>query len=73
MRCLKCDIEMVLVERKGVDIDYCPTCGGVWLDKGELDLLMERTEPDARNVPVRFKSASMSGRASQLTSLFDWF
>lgn len=28
-------------ERKGVEIDYCPTCRGVWLDRGELDKLLE--------------------------------
>jgi Zn-finger nucleic acid-binding protein len=29
-------------ERKGVEIDYCPTCRGVWLDRGELDKLLEQ-------------------------------
>ena len=31
-------------ERQGVEIDYCPTCRGVWLDRGELDKLIERSE-----------------------------
>ena len=30
-------------ERQGVEIDYCPNCRGVWLDKGELDKLIERS------------------------------
>jgi Zn-finger nucleic acid-binding protein len=31
-------------ERSGVEIDYCPTCRGVWLDRGELDRIIERVE-----------------------------
>ena len=31
-------------ERQGVEIDYCPTCRGVWLDRGELDKVIERSE-----------------------------
>lgn len=31
-------------ERHGVEIDYCPTCRGVWLDRGELDKMLERSE-----------------------------
>jgi hypothetical protein len=33
----------MMTERSGVEIDYCPTCRGVWLDRGELDKLIERT------------------------------
>ena len=32
-----------MTERQGVEIDYCPTCRGVWLDRGELDKLIERS------------------------------
>ncbi len=35
-------------ERQGVEIDYCPECRGVWLDRGELDKILERAEPDDR-------------------------
>lgn len=31
-------------ERSGVEIDYCPMCRGVWLDRGELDKILERTD-----------------------------
>lgn len=34
-------------ERQGVEIDYCPTCRGVWLDRGELDKILERVEATA--------------------------
>jgi Zn-finger nucleic acid-binding protein len=31
-----------MAERQGIEIDYCPTCRGVWLDRGELDKIIER-------------------------------
>jgi Zn-finger nucleic acid-binding protein len=34
---------LVMSERSGIEIDYCPTCRGVWLDRGELDKIIERT------------------------------
>lgn len=33
---------LLMTERQGVEIDYCPTCRGVWLDRGELDKIVER-------------------------------
>ena len=35
-------VDLVMTERSGVEIDYCPTCRGVWLDRGELDKIIER-------------------------------
>jgi len=34
---------LVMAERQGIEIDYCPTCRGVWLDRGELDKIVERS------------------------------
>ena len=43
MKCPSCpDIALTMSERQGVEIDYCPQCRGVWLDRGELDKLIER-------------------------------
>jgi Zn-finger nucleic acid-binding protein len=43
MKCPTCaDTVLVMTERQGVEIDYCPSCRGVWLDRGELDKLLER-------------------------------
>lgn len=36
------NVELVMSERQGVEIDYCPTCRGVWLDRGELDKILDR-------------------------------
>lgn len=43
MKCPVCkDKDLVMSERSGIEIDYCPECRGVWLDKGELDKIIER-------------------------------
>jgi Zn-finger nucleic acid-binding protein len=40
--------KLVMSERQGVEIDYCPECRGIWLDRGELDKILERADPDDR-------------------------
>lgn len=42
-------------ERQGIEIDYCPQCRGVWLDKGELDKLIEKSVSQERN-PADFRN-----------------
>jgi Zn-finger nucleic acid-binding protein len=43
MKCPICTgIDLKIAERQGVEIDYCPECRGVWLDRGELDKIIER-------------------------------
>lgn len=42
MKCPIDEAELVMTERQGVEIDYCPTCRGVWLDRGELDKILDR-------------------------------
>jgi len=55
MKCPVCTtIDLLITERQGIEIDYCPQCRGVWLDRGELDGIIERSteqryrEPDQR-------------------------
>lgn len=44
MKCPICpEVELRIAERQGVEIDYCPECRGVWLDRGELDKILERS------------------------------
>lgn len=43
MKCPRCGEGLDMAERQGVEIDYCPDCRGVWLDRGELDKIIERT------------------------------
>lgn len=42
MKCPVCQAELKIADRSGIEIDYCPTCRGVWLDRGELDKIIER-------------------------------
>lgn len=42
MQCPKCDADLVISDRQGIEIDFCPKCRGVWLDRGELDKIVER-------------------------------
>jgi len=44
MNCPACKtVNLVMSERQGIEIDYCPQCRGVWLDRGELDKIIERS------------------------------
>jgi Zn-finger nucleic acid-binding protein len=43
MRCPTDETTLVMSERNGIEIDYCPQCRGVWLDRGELDKIIERS------------------------------
>lgn len=45
MQCPIDGTQLVMTERQGVEIDYCPQCRGVWLDRGELDKIIERSTP----------------------------
>ncbi len=54
MRCPVDNETLVMADRNGVEIDYCPKCRGVWLDRGELDKIIERVGapvPAARPAP----------------------
>lgn len=53
---MQCPVDgtvLVMAERQGVEIDHCPQCRGVWLDRNELDKIIDRTLPsvDARSAP----------------------
>lgn len=45
------DTDLVMTERQGVEIDYCPKCRGVWLDRGELDKIIERSTAAPAQLP----------------------
>jgi uncharacterized protein len=86
MQCPACkDVTLVMAEKQGVEIDYCPQCRGVWLDRGELDKIIERStsEPVAlqnreiyRNSPQNHDKEDYHNkkkkRKSFLGDLFDF-
>jgi uncharacterized protein len=56
MKCPVDSVDLLMTERSGVEIDYCPQCRGVWLDRGELDKILDRAAdmpaaPPAMPVP----------------------
>ena len=87
MQCPTCpDSTLVMSDRQGVEIDYCPRCRGVWLDRGELDKLLERSAVVSAEAPVnpaarghhdfqdsdnRYHRSHGSRRKSWLSDIFD--
>ena len=47
MACPVCRVPLAMSDRQGIEIDYCPQCRGVWLDRGELDKIVERSAADS--------------------------
>ncbi len=60
MQCPVCDVSLSISSREGVEIDFCPQCRGVWLDRGELDKILDRVaqsgaRPDDRDDRARYE------------------
>ena len=53
MQCPVCRVPLAMSDRQGIEIDYCPQCRGVWLDRGELDKIIERSAPPEQAAPTR--------------------
>lgn len=55
MECPICKVTLLMSEKQNIEIDYCPTCRGVWLDRGELEKIIERSyAPESSEMrPVR--------------------
>jgi Zn-finger nucleic acid-binding protein len=51
MLCPVCKIGLQMSDRQGIEIDYCPQCRGIWLDRGELDKIIERSGAEAPQAP----------------------
>lgn len=84
MECPVCkDVQLVMSDRQGIEIDYCPQCRGVWLDRGELDKIIERSareflsdapQPGAQNVGESYGHRDKQGhyrRKSFWAEIFD--
>ena len=72
MKCpIDTDTDLVMTDRSGVEIDYCPKCRGVWLDRGELDKIIDRAgaetaPPPAPAPPVAPASQPMAPAPGQV-------
>lgn len=81
MNCPSCKVPLTMSERQGIEIDYCPQCRGIWLDRGELDKIIERSvnEPQTNYQPPQqsFGNQSQQGyykdhkKKHWLNDLFD--
>ena len=82
MNCPNCKIPLIMSDRQGIEIDYCPQCRGIWLDRGELDKIIERSigsEPQSAYQPNQnvFGTQSQQGNYREekkkhwLNELFD--
>ena len=81
---MKCPIDgttFSIVYREKIEIDYCPTCRGVWLDRGELDKLIERAAPSPAQVqqqivtqvkePKKYKKKKKKGLLGEIFDFLD--
>jgi Zn-finger nucleic acid-binding protein len=82
MQAMTCPVDgavLVMSDRQGIEIDYCPTCRGVWLDRGELDKIIERSAPPGsrsfsgglRDHGDDYRDKRRHKRKSFLSELFD--
>jgi len=81
MKCPTCpEVTLTMADRLGIEIDYCPQCRGVWLDRGELDKLIEKStsttqavrSDDYREVKDDYrKDQYYKRRKSFLSEIFD--
>ncbi|GMA34320.1 MULTISPECIES: zf-TFIIB domain-containing protein [Demequina] len=62
MKCPVDDATLVMSDRQGVEIDYCPQCRGVWLDRGELDKIIERSAQHEAPAPQQQRVADDRSR-----------
>ncbi|MGB5155969.1 MAG: zf-TFIIB domain-containing protein [Desulfobacterales bacterium] len=53
MNCPVCNVKLLINNRQGIEIDYCPDCRGIWLDRGELDKIIERSVSEIPQVQYR--------------------
>ncbi|MEM9394872.1 MAG: zf-TFIIB domain-containing protein [Pseudomonadota bacterium] len=62
MQCPIDGTELKIAERQGVEIDYCPSCRGVWLDRGELDKIIDRSNTAAPPSQDAYQDEYAGGR-----------
>lgn len=72
MKCPICsDTNLVMTNRQGIEIDYCPECRGVWLDRGELDKIIERSSAPVTQQRSRYDERG-SNKHSQDSRDYDY-
>lgn len=72
MQCPVDGTQLVMTERQGVEIDYCPKCRGVWLDRGELDKIIDRSAAESAPPPPPQPQRPMPHHGSGGHGAHDW-
>jgi uncharacterized protein len=63
MDCPICKVTLLMSEKQGIEIDYCPSCRGIWLDRGELEKIIERSySRENQTEPPVTESGSFFGK-----------
>ncbi|MBS1514987.1 MAG: zf-TFIIB domain-containing protein [Bacteroidetes bacterium] len=57
MNCPVCNEQLLLSEKQGIEIDYCPKCRGIWLDRGELEKIVERSNQISTSVQPEIRGS----------------
>lgn len=77
MKCPVCkDVTLLMSEKKGVEIDYCPECRGIWLDRGELEKIIGQEEiksQDKETTKNSEKGNKKEKKESFLMEIFEMF
>ena len=60
MKCPTCNVDLALSDKQGIEIDYCPKCRGIWLDRGELDKIIERSSEMEAGFKQKDRTANMN-------------
>lgn len=63
--CPVCKVDLLMSDRQGIEIDYCPKCRGVWLDRGELDKIIERNVTESAPAPPVASAPSIAPYRAQ--------
>ena len=67
------DVTLLMSEKKGVEIDYCPECRGIWLDRGELEKILNQDEKVIEKEPTNKKGNKKEKKESFLMEIFEMF
>ncbi len=76
MKCPVCkDVTLLMSEKKGVEIDYCPECRGIWLDRGELEKIIgqEESRETKEVTKTKDKNNKKEKKESFLMEIFEMF
>ena len=76
MKCPVCkDVTLLMSEKKGVEIDYCPDCRGIWLDRGELEKIIgqEESRETKEVTKTKDKNNKKEKKESFLMEIFEMF